>query len=191
MNFLTRFGYPNAYESIKMLYIYFECREGLADEIKPISKNGRVSSQSQAKSSHVRSQVLSTPNSSDNSFQPTAECNILKILDLLQTGILELLQLVETIIEQVNTDPSLQFMIGKIQEPIKGVSFRKFREITEVRDLLDVMNEAFINDPTISAILDLAEALNLYLREINILETILNILEGILWGNFNPVPPRP
>lgn len=189
---MHRFGYPNAYESFIALYCIYECPAELIEDIKPLPSKVRVSSQSQHKPSNIRSQALSA-NSSDNAFQLTADCNILEMLtDLLQTGILELLQLLETIIEQVNTNPSLQFMIGKIQEPIKGPQFRKFRLLTEVRDLLDLMNEAFINDPTISTILDIArDFLGLDLRQVNLLETILNILEGILWGNFQPVPPRP
>lgn len=184
-------GYPDIYPFLKQIYQLYKCPQALIDTL-PTGPNAIKSSrQKRSTLPNVRERFLY-----DYALkQEEADCDIMTILmDLLGSGALKLLALLETLIDQVSTQPGLHFLVGKVQEPIKGPSFRGFRLLPASRRLFLRVNKALMSDEAVQMILKLVhDLLGIDLTEItdNLVETIVSILEGLLWWNWDIVPPYP
>lgn len=118
MSFVYRFGVPDIFTLFQELYKINGCPEDLRNDIpdEPPAVTGIKSSQKSR--SNIRDEIISSQSSDKNKslqlFQ--SECNLMEILtNILSSGALNLLQFIETLITQFNTDPSLHFLVYKLK----------------------------------------------------------------------------
>lgn len=118
------------------------------------------------------------------------QCNILEIIFKLPgTGLIQLGSFIETVIYEFNTSPDLHFLIGKLQEPIKGVSVREFHLMPEVKGVLEIAHKKLTESPVWKELfLVIKEVTNIDLFTINIFDFLFSLVEFLVWGTIFPPP---
>lgn len=192
MKFLYKAKYPQIYDKVHALYKIFDslgCYGLIKDLPKVPSGRSKRSTNPffEGTLPNVRQQYLDSVHkirADDDEPEGCTLNNIMKILGLAQnSGLLELLDLIDTFIHELNTDATLHFAVGKVAEPIKGKSFRKFRLLQPVRDFMKQIHQALINDDIISGLFDtVKQLLQLDFYLINPVDLIISIVEFLIWG---------
>ncbi len=138
-------------------------------------------------SSNVREQLLQERNSPS----PTQEtqCNIQDIISkCLGTGLIQLVSFIETVMYEFNTSPDLHFLIGKLQEPIKGKSVNEFHNMPEVQGVLKIMHQNLTENPVWKELFQIIKdsEFGFDFFTINIFEFLFSLVEFLVWGTIFP-----
>lgn len=189
VNFLYRFGYDGIYDDIIESYEAANCPSELIEDIENAKPGqGKISQvfNGYNSSSNVREQLLQEGNSPSQEPQ----CNILEIiLKLPDTGLLDLGSFIQTVIYEFNNSPDLHFLIGKLQEPIKGKSVREFHLLPEVQGLIKIAHQKLIQSPVWKDLFIVIRQLTgIDLININIIEFLFSLFEYLVWGTVYPLP---
>lgn len=175
---------------LKLLLLLNECPTELEQQIPSDPIDYLKASRG---SSVIENTNLSSPK---NPFQLPdfkLNCEILDLFAHIQgTGLLDIILLVDTLIHEVIQDPAIHFFAGKIQEPAKGKSFHGFWLVPELRQIifnLDKLIRSFIADTGLNELLK--DLIGVSICKVNILETLLVLIESLVWNVHEPVPPGP
>ncbi|ODN00026.1 hypothetical protein Ocin01_06650 [Orchesella cincta] len=181
--------YPKIYETIRDLYYENSCPSELIATLP--TGPGQPKTNTYPLSSNLRDEIGKSKKKSFIKQEEGDPCSLLEILKKIEsTGLFELLYFIESFVYQFSTQPSLHFMVAKIQEDVKGVSFRKFRLMQPVRKLFDGLHQSIVSSPNIEVLLlQLKELTGIDLIATNIVETVATILETVVWGNSDSIPP--
>ncbi|ODN00027.1 hypothetical protein Ocin01_06651 [Orchesella cincta] len=188
LKFFYTYGFPEVYQAFIDLYTASKCPQDLTDSL-PTGPSSTVKVQSSSRS-NIRNEVLA----SDWQLYQEQTCNIANITtELLSSGLLSVADLIETGLTQVLGNPSMHLLVGKIQEPVKGPSFREFRLLAPINGVIAKANEELIANPIWKIIITFIKNLiGIDFFKTNLVGTLVSIAEYLLWGTPFPLPiPNP
>ncbi|CAL8107724.1 unnamed protein product [Orchesella dallaii] len=182
--------FPEAYQAIRQLYYDNKCPTDLIATLPTGPDQTSVRTNTNPKSSNVRDETLKTDRWPFN-LRQSEECNLIDILKkIATTGFFELLQFVDSFVTQFRSQPSLHFMVAKIQEEPNGVSFRKFRLLQPIRKIFDDLNNYIISIPQIFDLLSYVKTTTgIDLFSASIVDVVVTVFETLMWQNSDAVPP--
>jgi len=206
VNFFWRFGFPNAYKALKNFYTTEGCPQEIIDMIPDGPIAPQQSSDLSDRSSNIREQVLLNQTISESESLPfplpkiQMVCDIAEILTFVkQSGLLDLVILLDTTIHEVIQQPSIHFLTGKIQEPAKGDSFSGLRALEVIRSFffyidqvikiaLQLIPVKWDEDTMINLIQYIKRKFLIDLCKLNIVELVVSLFELVMWGKLEIGP---
>ncbi|CAL8107721.1 unnamed protein product [Orchesella dallaii] len=179
-------GYPEVYTAFIDLYTASNCKPELIADLPtgpPAPEKVRSS-----KPINIREEILAIKPNQEGPLPPPT-CNWLDILAQIPgSGLLSIVDFIDTTLKEFQTNPSLHFLVGKIQEPVKGVSFRGFRQLPPIKGVITQLHEGMIENNIWRIIFNFIKQIGIDFYKANLADTLVSIVEYIVWGTPFPVP---